>query len=87
MDLISGLAQSAGDVVGRSFRSLVVLHNGRSGVGAGVVWGASPSGGTLILTNNHVVAHGNNLQRRARRWLYFQRQADSSRSRDRSCAA
>jgi serine protease Do len=35
-------------------RSLVVVHNGRHGVGAGVVWRL----GGYIITNHHVVGHG-----------------------------
>ncbi len=62
MDLSAGLAQSAGEALESVCRSLVVLRSGHSGVGAGVVWGGSPNGGTLILTNNHVVEQGNNLQ-------------------------
>lgn len=40
-------------------RSLVVLHNGRAGVGAGVIWKRDG----WIVTNHHVVSAG--LQRRA----------------------
>lgn len=57
------LADACAQVVGRVQRSLVILHNGRFGVGAGIIWpvaGGQP--GTYILTNNHVVAHGRSLR-------------------------
>lgn len=38
----------------RALRSLVVVHNGRRGAGAGIVWRE----GGLIVTNFHVVARG-----------------------------
>jgi len=44
-------------------RSLVVLHNGRAGVGAGVIWKRDG----WVVTNHHVVSAG--LQRRAHRDL------------------
>jgi serine protease Do len=53
-DILSGAA----DEIVRAVRgSLVVLHNGRHGVGAGVVWESRPGDGAYILTNAHVVAH------------------------------
>lgn len=42
------------DVVQRVLRSLVVVHNGKRGSGAGIVWRA----GGYIVTNYHVIAHG-----------------------------
>jgi len=53
-DLVNLLAEAASDVVRRVQRSLVVLHNGRHGIGAGVIW----SRDGLILTNHHVAASG-----------------------------
>lgn len=55
--LPEALTEATAQVVQRVQRSLVVLHNGRQGVGAGVVWGSRASGGAYILTNRHVVAH------------------------------
>lgn len=46
------LASASAQVVERVQRSLVVLHNGRHGVGAGVIWRR----GGLVLTNFHVAA-------------------------------
>ncbi len=55
MNLLSfaaSLDEAMADVARRVQRSLVVVHNGKRGAGAGVVW---RSGG-LIVTNYHVVA-------------------------------
>ena len=54
-DTAAQLADAAGDIVSGIQRSLVTLHNGRHGVGAGMLW-ETPSGmgGTFILTNAHV---------------------------------
>ncbi len=41
-------------VVQRVLRSLVVVHNGKHGAGAGIVWRA----GGYIVTNYHVIARG-----------------------------
>jgi serine protease Do len=46
-------------VVERVQRSLVVLHNGREGIGAGIVWRQDG----LIVTNQHVVAHKSSRRR------------------------
>jgi serine protease Do len=48
------LAEAMAGVVQRVQRSLVVVHNGRHGAGAGVIWRT----GGLIVTNFHVVARG-----------------------------
>ncbi len=48
------LSDALSGVAGRIRRSLAVVHNGRRGAGAGVVWRSSG----LIVTNNHVIAHG-----------------------------
>jgi serine protease Do len=48
------LAEAMAGIVERVQRSLLVVHNGRHGAGAGVVW---RSGG-LVVTNFHVVARG-----------------------------
>jgi len=48
------LDDSMAEVARRVQRSLVVVHNGRRGAGAGVVWRA----GGYIITNYHVIAHG-----------------------------
>jgi serine protease Do len=57
------LTAACAAVVQRVQRSLVILHNGRFGIGAGVIWpvGGAVSG-TYILTNHHVVAHGRSLR-------------------------
>jgi serine protease Do len=60
--LTDAVADAAEEVVQRVQRSLVVLHNGRHGVGAGVIWGLSGDLGAYILTNNHVVAHGRQVR-------------------------
>ena len=46
------LGEAMADVLQRVQRSLVVVHNGRHGAGAGVVWRL----GGYIVTNHHVVA-------------------------------
>jgi serine protease Do len=70
IELTTSLAEATSEVVRRVQRSLVVLHNGERGVGAGIIWGNNytnkrsdkRSGGTLILTNYHVIAHGQRLR-------------------------
>lgn len=59
--LADRLAGSAADMILQVQRSLVVIHNGQRGVGAGILWAAAPDG-TCLLTNHHVVAHGRSLQ-------------------------
>ena len=60
--LPGALTDAAEEVVRRVQRSLVVLHNGRHGVGAGVIWSRSDGAGAYILTNYHVVAHGRQVR-------------------------
>jgi serine protease Do len=48
------LSDALAGVAGRIRRSLAVVHNGRRGAGAGVIWRADG----LIVTNNHVIARG-----------------------------
>lgn len=48
------LTQALAETVQRAQRSLVVVHNGRYGAGAGVIWRL----GGYILTNHHVIARG-----------------------------
>lgn len=50
----SAVNETLAQVAGRLRRCLVVVHNGRRGAGAGVVWRSNG----LIVTNNHVIAHG-----------------------------
>ena len=53
-DLSANLAEALAEVFERARRSLVVVHNGRRGAGAGVVWRT----GGIVVTNRHVVASG-----------------------------
>jgi len=66
IELTTSLAEATAEVVRRVQRSLVVLHNGHHGVGAGIIWGSNQANkkrsGTLILTNYHVIAHGRHLR-------------------------
>ncbi len=66
IELTTSLAEATSEVVRRVQRSLVVLHNGHHGVGAGIIWGNHPgnkrSDRSLILTNYHVIAHGRRLR-------------------------
>ena len=52
--LADELADCLAAVVQRVQRSLVSVHDGRRGAGAGIIW--RPDG--IILTNHHVVSHG-----------------------------
>lgn len=52
LTLTGAVAVSLAEMVQRVQRSLVVIHNGRQGAGAGVIWQA----GGYIVTNHHVVA-------------------------------
>jgi len=54
IDLSASLAKALEEVVQRVQRSLVVLHNGRQGIGAGIIWRSDG----VIVTNQHVIAHG-----------------------------
>lgn len=61
------LADAAATVVQQVQRSLVVLHNGRHGVGAGIIWAqADPRQAAeqdfYILTNQHVIANGRDVR-------------------------
>lgn len=64
--LAGSLADAADTLVRRVQRSLVVLHNGRHGIGAGIIWpsntGQAAGPDHYILTNQHVIAHGRNLR-------------------------
>ncbi len=53
-DLTNWIADSQAEVVQSIQRSLVMVHNGRRGAGAGIAW---RQGGYLV-TNYHVIAHG-----------------------------
>jgi len=53
--LADSLTRELSSVNTRLQRSLVVVHNGHRGAGAGVVWRE----GGYIVTNHHVIAHGN----------------------------
>jgi serine protease Do len=52
LPLTAAVAASLADVVQRVQRSLVVVHDGKRGAGAGVIWQT----GGYIVTNHHVVA-------------------------------
>jgi len=52
--LSAALTQELSEVNSRLQRSVVVVHNGQRGAGAGVVWRT----GGYIVTNHHVIAHG-----------------------------
>ena len=54
LELTTDIAAALSAVAQRVQRSLVVVHNGRFGAGAGVVWRL----GGYIVTNHHVVARG-----------------------------
>ena len=51
------LDKAMAEIILRVQRSLVVVHNGRRGAGAGVIWRT----GGYIVTNQHVIAHGKPL--------------------------
>src|SRR4030067_1019908 len=54
VDLSNTLTEALTAVFQRAQRSLVIVHNGRDGAGAGVIW--QPGG--IVVTNHHVVARG-----------------------------
>lgn len=54
LELTTDIAAALSTVAQRVQRSLVVVHNGRFGAGAGVAWRL----GGYIVTNHHVVARG-----------------------------
>jgi serine protease Do len=54
MVALDGLDRASADLLEEASRSLVVLGNGRRGLGAGVIWRQDG----VILTNNHVVGDG-----------------------------
>ncbi len=58
LDLTSSFANSLSEITQRVQRSLVVVHNGRHGAGAGVAWRL----GGYIVTNHHVIARGRHYQ-------------------------
>jgi serine protease Do len=58
MDLPAQITQELAAAVQRVQRSLVIVHNGRRGIGAGIVW----QRGGWIVTNQHVVAHNRNVR-------------------------
>jgi len=53
-DLSNTLAGAIEEVFQRARRSLVVVHNGRQGAGAGIVWRQ----GGIVVTNYHVIQRG-----------------------------
>jgi serine protease Do len=59
--LASSLAEAIAEILQRLERSLVVLNNSHHGEGAGVIWRRDREGNGLILTNDHIVAHGHSL--------------------------
>lgn len=58
LELTASYANSLAEIAQRVQRSLVVVHNGRHGAGAGIVW--KPGG--YIITNYHVIARGRQHQ-------------------------
>ncbi|MGD9091762.1 MAG: trypsin-like peptidase domain-containing protein, partial [Anaerolineales bacterium] len=53
-DLTMSFDEYMAELTQRVYRSLVIVHNGRRGAGAGVIWRE----GGYIVTNHHVVSHG-----------------------------
>jgi serine protease Do len=54
IDLSMSLDDQMAELTQRVYRSLVIVHNGHRGAGAGVIWRE----GGYIITNHHVVARG-----------------------------
>lgn len=54
VNLSNSLSEAISEVIARVGRSLVVVHNGKHGSGAGISW--RPDG--YIVTNYHVIARG-----------------------------
>ena len=54
MSLLDGLNEISAALIERAARSLVVMQNGRRGLGAGIIWREDG----VILTNNHVIGRG-----------------------------
>jgi len=54
MEVDSSLSQALADLNSRVQRSLVIVHNGRYGAGAGIIWRSDG----YIVTNHHVIARG-----------------------------
>jgi serine protease Do len=54
MDVDSSLSQALSAINFRVQRSLVIVHNGRHGAGAGIIWRSDG----YIVTNHHVIARG-----------------------------
>ncbi len=57
LQLAPDLADSFTQVLESVYPGLVIVHNGRQGVGAGIIW----SRDGLVLTNNHVVGRSREL--------------------------
>jgi serine protease Do len=58
LTISANLTQATTETVKRVQRSLTILHNGRHGIGAGIIWGSEG----LILTNYHVIAHSRRVR-------------------------
>lgn len=54
LDLSMAIDDRMAEITQRVYHSLVIVHNGRRGAGAGVVW----RDGGYIITNHHVIARG-----------------------------